>query len=626
MEIRNIFATAVTVALGLGNLAMATEADFSYSDAASARIYAGDRREQTYNVAIHIIQPEFIGKKVTRISVPVVKGISEQGLTGWLSSELRLKTEDGRKVNDPDMATVEAVISTGDSENILTAVFAEPVEIPEGGLYAGYTFTVDKLDDVTMLPVVGTEGIDPEALYMYCPGISVNWNSSSKARKMVSALQVTMEGEFSGSSLAVIAGNKDKFTAEASFDFPVELTNWSPDRVKSITYTYASSDQSGVNTLEFDPPLAMDLGHSAKASLPIDLRLPLGEHPLNIEVTEVNGSPNINLDKRIELGVTMYSMIPVNRPLVEEYTGTWCMWCPRGIAATEMMTERYGDLFVSAVYHSDDAMAPFTNEQFPFMIQGYPSCMVNRQMPPIDPFYADVSGEKYNFAMPAYWSAIQDQFTPWHIEATAKWNGTEIQVDSRVMNVMGHEGQAGDYTMMYQIVANGLHGEGEFWTQTNNYSGDTGWEAFPEMMRFVNAPRHVEGLRFNNVIIGRSSTWGDDESQLPAVFEASVMYDQQFVFDASSVISVKGDELVQDHDRIYAIACIIDNTTGQVVNSIKCHVDGWESVTGVDGAATVVEERFYNLSGVEVTPSVKGVVVKRTRYSDGSVKAVKVVR
>ena len=72
----------------------------------------------------------------------------------------------------------------------------------------------------------------------------------------------------------------------------------------------------------------------------------------------------------------VYPFIPANRPLVEEYTGLWCGWCPLGYVALETMKERRGDLFVAAAYHNGDDMA--FDGKTPNSPGGYPSAYVNR--------------------------------------------------------------------------------------------------------------------------------------------------------------------------------------------------------------------------------------------------------
>ena len=62
-----------------------------------------------------------------------------------------------------------------------------------------------------------------------------------------------------------------------------------------------------------------------------------------------------------------------HRPLIEEYTGTWCGWCPRGFTGMEMLRETFGEDFIGVAIHNQDPMAVLTTSQYPSNIQGFPS-------------------------------------------------------------------------------------------------------------------------------------------------------------------------------------------------------------------------------------------------------------
>ena len=45
------------------------------------------------------------------------------------------------------------------------------------------------------------------------------------------------------------------------------------------------------------------------------------------------------------------------RAYMEVFTGTWCAFCSRGSVNARCMDSTYGDLFICAAVHSNDAMA-----------------------------------------------------------------------------------------------------------------------------------------------------------------------------------------------------------------------------------------------------------------------------
>ena len=78
--------------------------------------------------------------------------------------------------------------------------------------------------------------------------------------------------------------------------------------------------------------------------------------------------------------------VPVHRPLIEEYTGTWCGWCVRGLVGMELLRQRFGDEFIGVAYHNDDPMEIMYTNDFPSSFWGYPTAFIERSRE-VDPFY-----------------------------------------------------------------------------------------------------------------------------------------------------------------------------------------------------------------------------------------------
>ncbi len=69
--------------------------------------------------------------------------------------------------------------------------------------------------------------------------------------------------------------------------------------------------------------------------------------------------------------------------LFEQFTGTWCGWCPYGHEALNTMKAQYGDDLVILVYHSrDDLASEKGNELIKYLKPFYPSGVINRNKYP----------------------------------------------------------------------------------------------------------------------------------------------------------------------------------------------------------------------------------------------------
>lgn len=105
--------------------------------------------------------------------------------------------------------------------------------------------------------------------------------------------------------------------------------------------------------------------------------------PVTLRIDEING---------VEIGATLTEYLVCltegypRAVVVEEGTGTWCGWCPRGIVGMNYMKENYEDQgFIGIAVHANgsgadvmqvDSYLPFVYEYIP----GFPGAMVNRTL------------------------------------------------------------------------------------------------------------------------------------------------------------------------------------------------------------------------------------------------------
>ncbi|MBR9977077.1 MAG: T9SS type A sorting domain-containing protein [Bacteroidetes bacterium] len=66
--------------------------------------------------------------------------------------------------------------------------------------------------------------------------------------------------------------------------------------------------------------------------------------------------------------------------LIEQYTGTWCIWCPYGADSLAVVAARHGSRAVRLAWHDDDPMEiPAWNDMKSWMgVRSYPSASINR--------------------------------------------------------------------------------------------------------------------------------------------------------------------------------------------------------------------------------------------------------
>lgn len=96
---------------------------------------------------------------------------------------------------------------------------------------------------------------------------------------------------------------------------------------------------------------------------------------------------------------------------------------------------------------------------------------------------------------------------------------------------------------------------------------------------------------FDDVVVAYSPFSGEAES-LPASVQFDESYSHSYSFDITNIKedASKGDatrDLIQNKDKVYAVAALIDTTTGRIVNAAKCHVEGASGVSTITTARTI---------------------------------------
>lgn len=619
-----IFTLAALCALG----ASAEEKAFTYVDDTAPVEYIGNNKAETYNVAVRLYQAGFRGYEIAGISVPVGEGVEMLEPQIWLSSELNAETVDGVKHNVADIATVEAAIVERDGPRWLEGRFAEPVVIPEGGLYAGYTFTIGEKTEANANPVAGMKVATEGGFYYFTTRSALKWKDYTKEKTFTSALRVILEGEFPAAGVSPVNAGKTYFAATADdMTLSVLLSQFGDEPIQSVAYTLVAGDKTATGEIEFDSPLSLQFGHGIDYDLTADIQLPAGDYPMSFTVDRVNGQPNGSVAPQFEEDVKFLTYYPVNRPLLEEFTGLWCGYCPRGWAAMNMLKEMYGDLYVCASYHLDpyemdyDPMAIMGSMDVATPVAGYPNMYVNRRIE-ADPFWGPYPFAG-GFAMPATWEDQHEQFTPWWIDASAAWT-TEgrIEVNTGIVNAFSDA--TGKYRLLYMLVEDDMHSPE--WKQQNNFFGEAGWEEYPYMKQFVETDGAVADLRYDDVIVYCQDVWGIAGS-LPEEITADRLYEHTYTINPADVVNINGENLIFDSEKLKMIVVLLGSDGEEVLNSIMVPVTGGNGICAPDvERGEIVSVKYYDISGNEVGPEAKGIVIRRAVDANGNVATSKVMR
>ncbi|MBK9637268.1 MAG: Omp28-related outer membrane protein [Bacteroidetes bacterium] len=194
--------------------------------------------------------------------------------------------------------------------------------------------------------------------------------------------------------------------------------------------------------------------HSTPLSIPV-----AAAYPVKIWVDVIGDADHS--DDTLNTVVTGLSFQTTKRVLIEEATGTWCGWCPRGAVYTEQIdTVHLGSAIVVAV-HNADPMADAVYDggmNDPNLIGGYPSGLVDRVDLDVDPTAFAAS----------YMNRIND-VSPADVGVSAYFNSVSRQVDVVVSATFAAE-LAGNYRLNAVLVEDNVIGTNSTYSQSNYYS------------------------------------------------------------------------------------------------------------------------------------------------------------
>lgn len=611
------------VALGamLPGVAQATDIKYSPSPEAVVPEYMGNDRAETYNVAVRLAEPAMAGMKVTSLSVAFPQGCQPTDVSAWLTNTLSVQIVKGKRQNVPDITSVAATVNDG----VLTVNFDDGFVIPQTGLYAGYTFTVADTEGGNATPVAVTAGQQDGAFYLYTSRKYMDWTDRSATLGCVSAMTVSLEGEVDPVSVGVKLPEITRYCyRDNGFNIPVRLTSFGADAIASVEYSYSANGKSGSGVYKLPKTTTIQWGHSLEVSLPISDVLAKGTADLSLKIDKVNSAANPNPANQGTGDILGLYKVPANRPLVEEYTGLSCGYCPRGTAGMEYMNNNYAEEFVGVSIHDGDVMSIFSRSDMPCTTSVYPSAWINRTIC-TDPYLGDHTGTGLAgpFAFDKVWRKVQEKYTPIDISAKAYWdenNPGQVKVETDVMFV---EPVDRGYRIGYYLVEDAM--EGANWLQFNYFAGWTDMYGIEEMYRFVYGDTYVTGY-YNDVLIMTSDVKGVAGS-LPAEIEPEVTYHHTYTFVPSEAQNLNGTKIFQDPDYLKVVAFIVeDRASAEVANSVLAYVDADSAVKGIDAdQADVLTTVYYNINGVAVRNPEKGVYIKVQTLSDGTRRSSKVI-
>jgi hypothetical protein len=267
-------------------------------------------------------------------------------------------------------------------------------------------------------------------------------------------------------------------------------------------------------------------------------------------ITNINGGEDDNASDNdggpsaAVLGITLH---PDKAVFIEEATGTWCQWCPRGTVMMHHMEEYYPNNFVGVAVHNSDPMTvDYYDTWIGPLIPGYPSCLIDRDGSDYDPLEMEQQLIQKCQEAPAVVVGVSHSIS-----------GNTLTVD---VSATYNENLSGDYRFNVVLIedhvySNTIGASGE-WGQVNAYSGGGNGNMGP----FDEAGGLVFPITYDHV--GRALLGGTlgTESSLPASGMAGQTYTYQFTTTVDPTWQL---------GYLYPAAFVLNATSGEVLNVKK---------------------------------------------------------
>lgn len=621
-------------AVGFDNLAKGLKVDF----------LAGQNK---YNIAF-MAPGNYAKAKIDSVEFFVLSGCQYDNLTVWVSS-VKYETVEGKNYlsfpESADKADAKVVVPAADVKAVLDKLPANyvgpisvklptPFTIPAEGALVGYSYDGKSSDESIVLAGKSSEAAG--CFFQYDYEGERTFESLSSIIGMSSSIQIGLDVSDCEANDATVSVNPELTTlVKTEQEYPFYITNNSAKPITQITY---SISVDGINGAEKSLDLSSPIESMETASLPFTTAFEdEGVHSVELNLSKVNGNTNINKQSSAAYSIIALEKSADRVSVVEEQTGTWCPWCPRGHVALDLLNKQLGDKVVTLaghftmdassvdpmnIYQLDEnstqaeALADygFVAMQLSSMLGGggFPGAMFDRVVA-ADPYVgANTTKGKngtYEYGATDLVNLLKEgNPSEADFSMTASWaddKNTDIKVDLTTTFNYNRFGSF-PYGVAFVLSENGMTGKGATWKQLNSYSklaGVNGASDFnnPDMAAWFKAGSYVS-TTYDNVVVQAWNPLGNaaivDKSVTDIVKGEAIPF--------STTLKVNSD-LIQNYNNLTLSALLVNLKSHAVVNAAKVVLGNCAAgIEDVNSEANNNVVSRYNVNGMRINGAQKG--------------------
>ena len=508
---------------------------FGYCDEA---ITTGVGMGQTVEGSAAICMPAslaglYAGKTITKIRIGMVASCTNVSI--WIRNALTGNNLISQTVGNVNQGWTEVTLST-------------PFTIPSSDFYIGYTST-------GLFPF----GFSGSSVYDAC----WLWDSTYGWQNYVNnwgslCLQALIDTQ--GATVLGLKPESTNKSVQGSINtgFPVQsyVTNYSSVDVTSVKVVYQIDNQTPVEqTIQTSiAPMKSDY-----LNMLVNAISAKGIYNLSFKITEVNGQPNLMANTALNTEIKILSQSFPRKVVLEEGTGTWCGWCPRGAVGMALMKAKYPDTFIGIAVHDGD---PMTLQDYDYYMvsnffTGFPEAVVDRKAQFLcDPY----SSSEYYFQLETHETPIAG------IQLSGGFaNANKTAITLKTVTTFGVSSNNTVFKLAYVLIENGITG----YDQQNYYAGG----GAGIMAGYENKPSVVTDVVFNDVARGIYSDPAGITGSIPASITEMTPVEHTYTINLPTT--------VKDKNQLEVAVLLLNATTGEIENAEKIEISGVYDPTGI---------------------------------------------
>lgn len=428
----------------------------------------------------------------------------------------------------------------------------------------------------------------------------------------------------------MMAISNQRSTTNADLTMSGSVTMWGMQPVMSVDITTTIGETSGtasISTGVTEETAAQQSTYGAAMNYSIEgMKAPAtpSRYTIAQSIAAVNGNPdgyaedndNVATTVGIALGDQHYD----RKAVVEEMTGLWCGWCPRGMVAMENLKTMYADDVITIAVHADDALQSESYLPMAYMTSGFPSAFVNRFYL-ADPYYGFTADATMGIADVVDEILASPAEAQIGVTSALSADGSTIDVTSYTRFCLTDNSETPHYAVAYALVEDGVRGLA--YAQTNYYSSQMSGGPYsgrtPEtsglpddLAQFVGMGPSIQGLTYNDVARGIYDCFGVEGSLNSNIQSGSMQ---------THTYSIPVPESISNIANTTLVAMVVDTETMEVINAVEVKV-GESNTTGIEAVKEPAKASIsVNGNAITVTTDGNGSAVAKVYSTDGKLVA-----